>query len=130
MTIAWTHRVELPAEPASVSKARWFVRSWLREHALAELEGDVQLVVSELATNAVLHAGTPFIVTVHGSDTRLVVLVQDGSPVHPALVTADPLTGAGRGVSIVDAVSQDWGSHDLPPAAKSVWAAFNLPVST
>lgn len=125
----WTHRVELAAEAASVSEARLFVRARLRDHGLAAIEGDVQLVVSELATNALTHAGTPFVVTVHRDELTLFLTVRDGSPVHPAVVKVEAMAPGGRGISIVDALSQAWGSVDQPGAAKSVWASFALPAS-
>lgn len=125
----WKHRVELAAEAASVSRARMFVRARLREHGLAEIEGDVILVVSELATNALSHARTPFTVTVRREDRALVLTVRDGSPLHPAVVGIEVMAGGGRGILIVDALSHDWGSVDQPGAAKYVWASFALPAA-
>lgn len=127
--IWWTHRVELAAEPASVREARLFVRGRLREHGLAEIEDDVQLVVSELATNAVNHARTPFVVTVRRDDSRVVLTVQDGTPARPGVVKVEAMDTGGRGLPIVDAFSHDWGSVEHPDATKSVWASFTVPRS-
>ena len=126
-TVLWKHRFELAAEAISVPEARLFVRSRLREHGLAEIEGDVQLVVSELATNALIHANTPFSVTIQGDAVRVLLTVQDGSPVHPAVVKVEVMDTGGRGISIVAAVSQRWGSVERVGAAKAVWASFALP---
>lgn len=123
----WTHRVELAADSASVREARLFVRDRLREHGHAEIEDDVQLVVSELATNAVTHARTPFVVTVRRDDSRLVVTVQDGTPERPAVVNVQAMGTGGRGLAIVDALSQDWGSDERGGSGKSVWASFAVP---
>ncbi|HEX8496527.1 MAG TPA: ATP-binding protein, partial [Actinomycetales bacterium] len=56
--------LELPAIGSSVSLARRFVTSALRERGLEQLCDDAALAVSELVTNAVLHARTQVDVTV------------------------------------------------------------------
>jgi anti-sigma regulatory factor (Ser/Thr protein kinase) len=127
--IWWTHRDEFAAERASVRGARLFVRGRLREHGLAEIEDDAQLVVSELATNAVTHARTPFTVTVHRDGSRVILTVQDGTPEYPPVVKVEAMGTHGRGLTIVDALSQAWGSQNGPGATKSVWASFALPRS-
>ena len=128
-TVWWTHRVELAAEAANVPRARIFVRSRLLEHELAEIDGDVQLVVSELATNALNHARTPFAVTIRREGSEVVLTVQDGSSVRPAVVKVkvEATAAGGRGLSIVDAVSHRWGTVEHPGAGKSVWASFLVP---
>jgi anti-sigma regulatory factor (Ser/Thr protein kinase) len=83
-------------------------------------------VVSELATNVVLHANTPFTVTLERRDSWLVLEVRD----HVAGRVAQPEpTGEvelhGRGLEIVQALSQAWGVWPRRDG-KSVWAAFNL----
>lgn len=52
-------RIDLPAEPASPSAARAHARSVLREWSSEELSETVELLVSELVTNAVRHASGP-----------------------------------------------------------------------
>jgi anti-sigma regulatory factor (Ser/Thr protein kinase) len=88
------------------------------------LVDDVQLVASELAANAVRHARTPFKVILEKADNSVLLSVQDGSPSRPAHLATDDLDTAGRGVSIVDLVSHDWGVTDGPGEGKSVWASF------
>ena len=58
----WWHESAFPAEMGSVSAARNFVRLHLTEHDLRWLVDDARVVVNEFATNAVLHAPTPFAV--------------------------------------------------------------------
>lgn len=123
----WTYRADFAAEPTSVREARLFVCGLLRAHGLADVAADAELVVSELATNAVTHAGTPFIVTLDRDGSRLLVAVQDGTSDRPVLVTAEVTEARGRGLAIVDALSHDWGSDERPATAKSVWASFALP---
>lgn len=121
---SWSHATALPGEARSVSKARHFVCSHLVEHRLSHLVDDVQLVASELAANAVRHARTPFKVILEKADNSVLLSVQDGSPSPPAHLATDYLDTAGRGVSIVDLVSNDWGVTDGPGEGKSVWASF------
>ena len=76
---AWSHATELAAEPAGVSVARAFVARHLRDHDVADLVDDVQLAVSELATNAIMHARTSFSVLLAGRDGSVRLDVGDGS---------------------------------------------------
>ncbi len=125
----WTYRVELAAQSASVREARLFVCGLLRAHGLAHIAENAELVVSELATNAVTHAGTPFVVTVRRDGARLMLTVQDGTSERPVLMKAEATDTRGRGLAIVNALCQDWGSVEHPAMAKSVWASFALPAS-
>ncbi|HEX6327370.1 MAG TPA: ATP-binding protein [Jiangellaceae bacterium] len=120
----WSHATALPSEPGSVSRARHFVFSRLVQHRLPHLVDDVQLVASELAANAVRHARTPFKVILEKADDSVKLSVEDGSPSRPAQVATDDLDTTGRGVSIVELVSHDWGVADGPGEGKSVWATF------
>lgn len=125
----WTYRVDFAAETASVREARLFVCGLLRAHGLAHVADDAELVVNELASNAVIHAGTPFVVTVHRDGSQLLLTVEDGTSERPNLMTADATEARGRGLAIVNALSQDWGSDESLGTAKSVWASFALPAS-
>jgi len=120
----WSHATALPGEPGSVSRARHFVFSHLVEHRLPHLVDDVQLVASELAANAVRHARTPFKVILEKADDSVMLSVQDGSPSRPVQVATNDLDTTGRGVSIVELVSHEWGVADGPGEGKSVWATF------
>ena len=122
----WSHEMRLPAEAQSVPKARHFVRSLLLEHRIQYLVEDVRLVVSELATNAVRHANTPFAVTLERVDQSVVLTVTDDAPTTPVRRTADLLDTSGRGLSIVDLVSSDRGLIRHLTGGKSVWASFVL----
>lgn len=122
---SWWCETELPAVPASVATARGFIRRHLEEHDLAHLEDDVRLVASELVTNALVHAGTAFVVTLRGTPGRVLLTVRDGSsavPVPPPAGTA--LEPGGRGLAIVAELSDEWGTVRIHGQAKSVWASF------
>jgi anti-sigma regulatory factor (Ser/Thr protein kinase) len=122
----WSHENRFAGDSRSAAKARAFVRAHLLEHGLGDLVEDVGLVVSELATNAVRHAGTPFTVMLHGAGDSVVVLVEDGSSAVPRQVAPGPLALGGRGLDIVDHVSGAWGVQ-AQSGSKSVWARFDLP---
>jgi two-component sensor histidine kinase len=127
MTNGWSHQVDLAAEPTSAGLARDFVSLHLISHNLLDLVQDIRLVVSELATNALLHAQTPFAVTLSMTGGMVLLTLQDGSqllPVHSAPATTDP---NGRGLMIVELLSHEWGTSADEGGSKSVWASFLVP---
>ena len=121
----WLHEVTLAPAPESVPAARRFVQGHLEAHDLPVLVDDVTLVVSELATNAVAHAGTPFSVSLTAVVGTVFLEVRDGAGARPVLVGSHVLDEAGRGVAIVDVVSREWGVVAHSNTGKSVWAAFS-----
>ena len=120
----WSHETTLAAEPASAALARDFVRLHLVAHHPTDLVDDVRLVVSELATNAVVHAGTPFAVTLSSVDERIRLVLTDGSPSIPVRSTPDLMDMNGRGLMLVELLSQEWGVTIDQDGVKSVWAHF------
>jgi anti-sigma regulatory factor (Ser/Thr protein kinase) len=120
----WSHETVLAAEAISASRARDFVSFHLAEHHLRYLIDDVRLVASEMATNALGHAQTPFIVTLQEEDQVVWLMVQDGSTSVPVRTTGNNLRVGGRGLPIVDLFSRDWGITPGPDGTKSVWASF------
>lgn len=121
----WSHETELAARARSASRARAFVAGHLLDHELAHLVDDIGLVVSELATNAMVHARTPFTVTLGADEDTVFLVVVDGSPDGPTLVVAGELDTSGRGVSIVQVLSRSWGVCEHTSGGKSVWAEFD-----
>lgn len=111
---------------ASVRQARRFVTGAL-DGVAAETAELALLLVSELVSNCVRHAATPFLVTVDRAADRLTFEVEDGSadlPVarHPGLT--DP---SGRGLRIVDTFSARWGVRGAAAHGKVVWFELGLP---
>jgi anti-sigma regulatory factor (Ser/Thr protein kinase) len=95
-------------EPASVGAARRYATGLLRGSPVRHLQDDVRTVISELATNAVLHARTPFTVSVQVEGPRVRVAVTDTSPVRPRLPRRGALSDTtGRGLRIVAELSAD-----------------------
>ena len=120
----WSHETTLAAEPASAARARDFVRLHLVALHPGDLVDDVRLVVSELATNAVVHAGTPFAVTLSSVDECIHLVLRDGSPSIPVRSTPDLMDMNGRGLMLVELLSQEWGVTIDHDGVKSVWAHF------
>lgn len=112
--------VALRPVPASAGLARRFVGSTLRSWDLEELVETATLLVSELVTNAILHARSDVTVTVvaHGDSVR--VEVADSDDGTPALRHATGTATTGRGLALVDACAGAWGVEPHPPG-KAVW---------
>ena len=126
--LLWSHETVLAAEPGSASEARALVLQHLVEHRLLYLVDDVRMVASELAANAVLHARTAFTLTLEGRVRSVLLTVRDGSPTPPQPSRAGPggFGTSGRGLVIVNLLSESWGVTRWHGDAKSVWASFQV----
>jgi hypothetical protein len=115
------------AGPDAPLAARRFVAGLLGRQPYADRApaGDAQLVVSELATNAVVHAGSPFSVTVRCDGSAIRISVHDWNAAPPVLRDSAPLARSGKGLRLVDAVARDWGFEPAPDG-KTVWAELPL----
>ncbi|MEU8610873.1 ATP-binding protein [Actinoplanes sp. NPDC048791] len=120
-------QVRLEPHPASVAAARTLVTQACRLQNLPGVLQDACLIVSELAANAVEHAGTDLVVTVSHSGTRLHVAVHDRVSMFPRpgeLELVGPrgeLEERGRGLPLVHRVATAWGV--VPTRhGKVVWA--------
>jgi anti-sigma regulatory factor (Ser/Thr protein kinase) len=79
------------------------------------------MVVTELATNAVVHAASNFDVALVYEDGVVRIGVTDSSPLAPTMAEPGPESMSGRGLAIVDSLSTEWG-YDLGVHGKQVWA--------
>jgi anti-sigma regulatory factor (Ser/Thr protein kinase) len=108
-----------PASPGSVGRARTLMRSADRDLSSRSQEA-VEMIVSELASNAVIHAATPFTVRlIVGITVR--VEVSDGNADPPILRRPSSLRVGGRGLVIVDGFADRWGAYPVDDG-KVVWA--------
>lgn len=116
---------EFDCAASSVGRARSFV---VAAAAADDHTSDVlRLVVSELATNAVLHAKSAFCVRVISDDRLVRVEVVDESPELPTRRRFDPSAASGRGLAIIEKVAARWG---VTPegSGKQVWVELAAPV--
>jgi anti-sigma regulatory factor (Ser/Thr protein kinase) len=110
----------------SVAGARHFVRDVLSEEPRETVEA-AELMASELATNCVRHARSDFELAIHRSRRVIRVEVSDHGQGRPVLRSLTPREQSGRGLQIVQKLSEDWGISPSPNG-KLVW--FSLPAST
>lgn len=110
---------EFPPEPLSAPAARKFVLSlgWSDD---SDTNVRLATVVSEIVTNAILHARTNFVVSVSPDPAAIRVEVTDGSASFPARRPYDATNPSGRGLAIVDAMADRWGVAS-EPTGKTVW---------
>lgn len=111
-----------PGRPDQVACAREFVRQTLGSVPIVE---EAVLLVSELATNAVVHTasgnGGNFEIAVYQNSGHARIEVRDqGAAGVPRAQATEPLTEAGRGISLVDLVAARWG-HTGDSAGRSVF---------
>jgi anti-sigma regulatory factor (Ser/Thr protein kinase) len=109
-----------PHAVTSVSQARRYVTAAL-DDVPADVMDSIALMVSELATNACKHAATDFVVSVEQADGRIRVEVTDGGSGEPVARTPSTSELSGRGLQIVQALSDDWGVIPAEGSGKTVW---------
>jgi anti-sigma regulatory factor (Ser/Thr protein kinase) len=110
----------LTPHPSSVGAARRFVvdrlAAWGKDRACET----TALLTSEVVTNAIKHVGCPVQLRLSVEDV-VRVEVADTSPMPPRLRPAPPEAEGGRGLHLVDALSDDWGAEPLAGGRKRVW---------
>lgn len=113
---------KLPADPSSVPAARRFTTEAVIDLGAAEAAAEAQLLVSELATNAVLHAGTTIRLTVLREGDCVRIEVRDDDPaVPPVPARMPPVTATGgRGILLVDSIARSWGVNGNEKG-KTIW---------
>jgi len=92
----------------------------LPELSKAELTDVILLLVTELVTNAVVHARSQVRVHVAIDQHRLRVDVQDDAPQLPARRPASKEALNGRGLLLLERLSDRWG-YEAGPVGKTVW---------
>lgn len=121
---------EFAADPQSPSAARSFAKQTLNEllgSAPSVFRDDVELVVSELVTNA-LRAGSPSVKLdlLLVGPRRIAVHVTDEAVGWPHPREAGVHDIGGRGLALVSAVSTEWGVT-MNDSTKTVWAELAVP---
>ncbi|MEV5177771.1 ATP-binding SpoIIE family protein phosphatase, partial [Streptomyces flaveolus] len=115
-----------------VKAARTFVDDHLRSWSLAEMSDALQLIVSEIVTNALIHAGSDVDVRLRAfpDHVRLEVRDSDSNPPVPSPLALDEEDNAqaehGRGLLIVEALAEQWNSSPNG-RGKTVWLDMAVP---
>jgi anti-sigma regulatory factor (Ser/Thr protein kinase) len=121
----------LGAGAQSGRTARKFTRNTLKEWGLTSLADDAEAIVGEFVANAVSHAARPMAANDPGLPVGLRLLrrtgevmcaVLDPSALAPVLRMPDRNEEAGRGLQMVDALSDVWGWSPVTGRGKAVWA--------
>jgi PAS domain S-box-containing protein len=112
--------VELDPDPRSAGLARRVVQHLLETSAMPDLVDEAELLVSEVVTNAVLHAATPIRLRCKVQRGVLCVEVHDRSPVLPGRRDYDDDAMTGRGLAMVELLAADWGVA-ADESGKTVW---------
>ncbi|MFJ2263333.1 ATP-binding protein [Streptomyces sp. NPDC087844] len=128
----WEYSINLPHHPLAVGVARGAQRLMLRAHGLGELSATAELLVSELVTNAHVHAPGPSCLRVKrsGKWLRLSVWDTSGEPPRISTPSAGVAAGAegGRGLGIVAELADHWGHYPMGlsrAGGKLVWCELN-----
>jgi anti-sigma regulatory factor (Ser/Thr protein kinase) len=116
--------VSLRPEPSSVRVARQYVDGQLEALGFSLAVSVAELLVSELVTNAILHAHTVIEVTVDQHDDLVRVSVADNSPRSLRKRHHSVDSGTGRGLWLVERLATRWGVEPTS-SGKVVW--FELP---
>jgi anti-sigma regulatory factor (Ser/Thr protein kinase) len=111
--------------PTSVALARQFVRD-VTTGMPAELIQTAQLIVSELASNCVVHTGSAFDLQIIRRADEIRIAATDHGDGDPVLRSPGPTDTRGRGLQIVDMLATSWGVNRLPEGGKTVWALIAL----
>ncbi|MEU9481876.1 ATP-binding protein [Streptomyces sp. NPDC048191] len=121
------------AVPESIAAARSFAEQTLAAWHLMGRVDDVQLCISELASNAVNHGTRDrgldhvFQVRIDADESVVRVEVEDDDPVSvPRVRQARDGDTGGRGMLIVQALAAAWGWESHAPAGKAVWSEFAI----
>jgi len=119
-------RFQFARDAASVADARHIVRELLADAPLPIAEA-VEVMVSELATNCLVHTSSPFTMRVDLTDERIRVDMTDTGDGTDDIAprTPEPDEPTGRGLMIIEGLSDAWGVQPEAPG-KTVWFRLSL----
>lgn len=117
--------LELAPTTDSVPMARRFARAALRESS-ADVD-TVLLLVSEVVTNAVLHARSDIRLVVEDRQDVARVEVHDSSRISPRMHHFRLASATGRGLRMLDQLSRTWGVEVVSGTGKVVWFEVGSP---
>jgi anti-sigma regulatory factor (Ser/Thr protein kinase) len=124
--------LELGALPSAVPCARLHARQLLWEWGLAELSDNAELLISELCTNALtasraMKLSLPIRLWLLSDKARVMILVWDGNPEAPVRMDTSEEAESGRGLVLVEALSDEWNWYVSPEqSGKVVWCQISI----
>ncbi|KAA6210762.1 SpoIIE family protein phosphatase [Streptomyces filamentosus] len=116
------------SDPEALSAARHMIRAAVRAWGAGDRADEIELVADELMTNALMHTDGGAILTLRilpGAERRLRVEVEDRSSALPRRREAGEAGVSGRGLLLVDQLSDDWGVEPRG-GGKCVWCEFTV----
>lgn len=119
--------MQLPAQASAIAAGRTFARDFCLRHELSSsTTDDVVLLVSELVTNAYLHARSGVHLTLDVDVGLVRIEASDDSPILPIVRQQTDQRSVGRGLVLLDGLARRWG---VQPAAsgKLIWVEIDLP---
>jgi anti-sigma regulatory factor (Ser/Thr protein kinase) len=107
-------------------------RQLLGEWGLSDLSDDVELLVSELVTNAtqasrLIEKTIPVRMWLLADEAHVLILVWDASTHTPVRASVSEEDESGRGLLLVEAISDSWGYFPHETRGKVVWALTRMP---
>ena len=119
------HReVAIPLARGSLSDLRRWARAWLDDHPTGVDSDDVLLAMTETVTNAVRHGSPPVSVELMDDPPHLRVEVTDGSDVLPRVLRQERDREGGRGLELLEVLTERWGVSRITGSGKTVWCMF------
>jgi anti-sigma regulatory factor (Ser/Thr protein kinase) len=116
----------LPRQVGAAGQARRAVAELLGEPVTATVRYDVQLIVSELVTNALRHGEGPTVLRAALTATVVQLSVTDSGDGVPRMLPPEPGRVGGLGLVVVDRLTTEWGVASFP-GGKTVWALLARP---
>ncbi|MGW1608236.1 SpoIIE family protein phosphatase [Streptomyces sp. NPDC002285] len=116
---------DVPPDPAAVAGMREAVSQKLEAWGLSEFGFTMELILSELITNAIRYGAGPIHVRLI-RDRTLICEVADSSSTSPHLRYAATTDEGGRGLFLVSQMTERWGTR-YTPQGKVIWAEQALP---
>jgi hypothetical protein len=104
--------------------------SALAEWGLSRLDDTVTLLVTELVSNGVRHAGTTLELMLSFDGACLRIAVADGDPRPPVVRAREELMAGGWGLALVESLSTNWGTDVAGARGKTVWFEIDTTAPT
>lgn len=114
----------LATDRGQVRVVRQIIRGFLEAWKLSFLSAEAELLGTELASNAIVHAGgDSFCFAIEVTGDELLIEVRDQSCRPPALLESGLDAEGGRGVLLVATVAKEWGTH-VTGSGKTTWCSL------